>query len=77
MFCNLIFDFCVKTGTRFSLRDKRLFEITEVEITRVNCIIVVCCTDCMYSYKLYGFGNNVIIFISKNINFQTSDAPVG
>ena len=39
IFCNLILDFCVKTRTRFSLRDKRLFEITEVEITRVNCII--------------------------------------
>ena len=38
IFCNLIFDFCVKTRTRFSLRDKRLFEITEVEITRVDCI---------------------------------------
>ena len=24
---------------RFSLRDKRLFEITEVEITRVDCIV--------------------------------------
>ena len=30
-------DFHVKTGTRFSLRDKRFFEISEVEITRVNC----------------------------------------
>ena len=30
-------DFCVKTRIRFSLRDKRLFEITEVEITRVDC----------------------------------------
>ena len=30
-------DFYVKTGIRFSLRDKRLFEITEVEITRVDC----------------------------------------
>ena len=38
IFCNLIIDFFVKTGTRFSLRDKRLFEITEVEITRVDCI---------------------------------------
>ena len=38
IFCNLILDFCVKTGTRFSLRDKRLFEITEVEITRVDCM---------------------------------------
>ena len=34
---NLILDFCVITRTRFSLRDKRLFEITEVEITRVDC----------------------------------------
>ena len=31
-------DFYVKTRTRFSLRDKRLFEISEVEITRVDCI---------------------------------------
>ena len=38
IFCHLILDFCVKTRTRFSLRDKRLFEITEVEITRVDCI---------------------------------------
>ena len=34
---NLILDFCVITRTRFSVRDKRLFEITEVEITRVDC----------------------------------------
>ena len=33
----MILDFCVKTRTRFSLRDKRLFEIIEVEITRVDC----------------------------------------
>ena len=31
-------DFYVERGIRFSLRDKRLFEITEVEITRVDCI---------------------------------------
>ena len=31
-------DLYVKRGIRFSLRDKRLFEITEVEITRVDCI---------------------------------------
>ena len=37
IFCDLIFDFCVKRRTRFSPRDKRLFEITEVEITRVDC----------------------------------------
>ena len=28
----------VKTRIRFSLRDKRLFEITEVEIRRVDCM---------------------------------------
>ena len=37
IFCYLFFDFHVKTGTRISLRDKRLFEISEVEITRVDC----------------------------------------
>ena len=37
IFCYLMLDFCVKTRIRFSLRDKRLFEITEVEITRVDC----------------------------------------
>ena len=36
--CYLILDFYVKTRIRFSLRDKRLFKITEVEIMRVNCI---------------------------------------
>ena len=37
IFCYLMLDFSVKTRIRFSLRDKRLFEITEVEITRVDC----------------------------------------
>ena len=37
IFCCLLLDFLVKTGTIFSPRDKRLFEITEVEITRVDC----------------------------------------
>ena len=36
IFYYLMLDFSVKTGIRFSLRDKRLFEITEVEITRVD-----------------------------------------
>ena len=39
IFCYLMLDFYVKTGIRFSLRDKQLFEITEVEITRVDCIV--------------------------------------
>ena len=37
IFYYLMLDFYVKTGIRFSIRDKRLFEITEVEITRVDC----------------------------------------
>ena len=41
IFYHLMLDFNVKTGIRFFLRDKRLFEITEVEITRVDCIIKV------------------------------------
>ena len=36
MFCYLLLIFHVSTRTRFSLRDKRLFEISEVEITRVD-----------------------------------------
>ena len=38
IFCYLVLDLKVKTRIRFSLRDKRLFEITEGEITRVDCI---------------------------------------
>ena len=38
IFCYLFLDFHVKTGTRISLRYKRLFEISEIEITRVDCI---------------------------------------
>ena len=38
MFYHLMLNFHVKTGTRFSLRDKRLFEIRDVEITRVYCM---------------------------------------
>ena len=37
IFYYLMLNFYVKTGIRFSPRDKRLFEITEVEITRVDC----------------------------------------
>ena len=37
IFSYLILDFYVKTRIRFSLRDKGLFEITEVEIRRVDC----------------------------------------
>ena len=39
IFCCLLVALCVKTWARFSLRDKRLFEISEFEITRVDCTI--------------------------------------
>ena len=39
--CYLMLDFCVKTRIRFYLRDKRLFEITEVEIMKIDCIYTV------------------------------------
>ena len=38
IFCYLMLDFYMNTRIRFSLRDKRLFEITEVEKTSVDCI---------------------------------------
>ena len=37
IFYCLLVVLCVKTATRFSLRDKRLFEISEFEITGVDC----------------------------------------
>ena len=37
IFCYLMLDFYVKTRISFSLRDKQLFEITKVEMTRVDC----------------------------------------
>ena len=52
LYCYLMLDFYAKTRIRFSLRDKRLFEITEVEITRVDYIeIFVHLTFC-YKAKL-------------------------
>ena len=47
IFSYLMLEFYVKTRIGFSLRDKRLFEITEVEITRVHCIY-------MYIQNLWG-----------------------
>ena len=43
IFSYLMLDFYVKSRIRFSLRDKRLFEITEVEITRVDCSYIMVC----------------------------------
>ena len=40
IFSYLMLDFYVKTRIKFSLRDERLFEIIEVEITRVDCTCI-------------------------------------
>ena len=39
IFCYLMLDFYMKQGSDFLSGDKRLFEITKVEITRVDCIL--------------------------------------
>ena len=52
IFCYLVLDFYVKTRIRFSLRDKRLFEVTEVEITRVDY------TSLMYVVGIFYLLNN-------------------
>ena len=51
IFSYLMLDFYVKTRIGFCLRDKRLFEITEVEITRVDYPIL---EGFLYSWKQIG-----------------------
>ena len=46
VFCYLLLDFHIKTGTRSFSHDKRSFEISEVEITRVDC-------SRNYFYRMY------------------------
>ena len=58
IFYYLMLDFYVKTGIKFSLRDKRLFEITEVEITRVDCIDIV--VNNKNSFKHHKFHNMIL-----------------
>ena len=43
----LMLDFHVKTGTIFSFQDKRLFDISEVKIKRVNYMYIA-----SYSHKM-------------------------
>ena len=40
LFCYLLLDFYVKTGTRFSPRDKRIFEITRVDCVRFELVSI-------------------------------------
>ena len=47
IFCYLVLDSYVKTRIRFSLRDKRLFEITKVEITRSTVVVCMFLSVCL------------------------------
>ena len=69
IFYYLILDFYVKTGIRFSLRDKRLFEITEVEMTRVDCIC--------YCLTIYFQGFNLIDItaLASYVELQKVEIP--
>ena len=51
----MLLDFHIEAGTRFSLRDNRLFEINEVEIARVNCKY-----QCVYMRNKFMFFNKHI-----------------
>ena len=66
IFCCLLVDLCVKTGTRFSLRDKRLVEISEFEITRVDCMLKYVSTRLIRIYL-------AIIMLIKNFYYIQSN----
>ena len=67
IFCYLMLDFYVKTRIRVSLRDKRLFEITEVEITRVDCISISKSTvDNPYAFT-FGFIYHIMLLPHNSI----------
>ena len=51
IFFYLLLDKHVYAGTRFSLHFKRLFEISEIEITRVNCIPLTYSTSSTYNVQ--------------------------
>ena len=80
IFCYLLVDLCVKTGTRFPLRDKRLFEISEVEITRVDCSFAICVSsinllsrkDC-HSWSWHLLGNFIDIVSSVIVLFNSTE----
>ena len=52
IFYYLILDFYVKTRIRFSLRDKRFFEISEVEVTRVDCTMYKKPSSINYQFEI-------------------------
>ena len=85
IFCCLLVDLCIKTGTRFSLRVKRLFEISEFEITRVDCTLdcglCTVCHDlfvifCDCAVRKHAYLNTLKIFQPKKENFQIKNSDI-
>ena len=78
IFCYLMIDFCVKRMTRFSLRDKRFFEIIEVEITRID--YKNSCLFLNHPYytipKRFGFVSSILIDLSAPITTKSRDTTV-
>ena len=71
IFCYLLLEFCIKLRIRFSLREKRLFEITEVEITRVDCILYNGCRCFLYEFGVYpdqtaSYSTQISVYSIKN-----------
>ena len=64
IFYCLLVDLSVKTGTRFSLRDKRLFEISEVEMTKVDCIY-------LFMFFFFLFFPGIIEVLKKKATLHT------
>ena len=68
IFCYLMLEYYVKTGIRFSFEDKRLFEITGVEITRVDCILKMSSTGLLWSTQVTShFSKQCRVTVMSNI----------
>ena len=65
IFCYLKFDFCVKTGIRFSLRA----EITEVEITRVD---YICIHAALYNGVKISFDTHNRVGLLSTVGYRFS-----
>ena len=72
LFHIILSQFHFKTGTRFSLRDKRWFEISEFEITRFGCRLVhiISCNACSsyytHSWPKYPTESDIFIWCGKS-----------
>ena len=73
IFCYLFLDFHVKNGTRNSVRDKRLFEISEIEITTVDCILYV---FQMYQNQIFSMKMTILVEGDSNLPETLLNQPL-